>query len=173
MFYANRGMYLENLINHTSDYYKSCNLCLIFKRNIPISIIKNENNGYVRAKLLNKSSTDYYGVYQQKMFDFEAKQTNKLVFHDYLIKQHQINHLKLLSDYYHIPAFIIIHFVHYDTLFAIDIKDYLSISMKTKTIKYEWFIQHGYKLEIIFPGIIDIITYLEHWWSKENEKNNN
>ena len=38
---ANRGMYIEELVNRTNSYYYDRNIAIIEKRYLPIKIVKN------------------------------------------------------------------------------------------------------------------------------------
>lgn len=77
---SNNGMYLETIINNTALFCKRNQTCLFFKRNVPIKILQN-NQVNIIGKIIEKSESDYYGLYQGYYFDFEAKQTNKEVFY--------------------------------------------------------------------------------------------
>ena len=155
LFNSNNGMFLETLLNRTSDYYKDNNKLLFFKRNLPISIYKN-NNGNINGKLTSKSQTDYYGIYDGRYIDFEAKQTNKEVFYLNNIKDHQINHLKTIDELNGI-SFLILHFLKFDEFFCIDYKKLITIDCK---ITREWCKQNAFEIHIFFPGILNIIEYL-------------
>ncbi|MDE5553456.1 MAG: Holliday junction resolvase RecU, partial [Malacoplasma sp.] len=63
-FYANRGMYLEELINKTIEYYSSNEIAFFEKRFLPIKILNKLDDNFIRGKLLKKSYVDYCGVYR-------------------------------------------------------------------------------------------------------------
>lgn len=111
-FYGNRGMTLEEDINLTNDYYKEKNIALIYKKPIPIKVLKvNENKTRIKDGFYEKKSTlDYSGIYKQKYIEFDAKETNnKTSFPLSNIHEHQIEHIKNILFYKGI-AFLIIRF---------------------------------------------------------------
>ncbi len=74
--YKNRGMFLENLINESNKYYLNNNIGVIYKKPIPIQILKIKNNKIIEAYFKEASTSDYNGLYKKKYLDFEAKSTN-------------------------------------------------------------------------------------------------
>ena len=69
--YANRGMFLEHIINDTNTYYLSKDKAVIYKKPTPIKVL---NVKYRTAKttLIDKavfsetSTLDYNGIYKGK-----------------------------------------------------------------------------------------------------------
>jgi recombination protein U len=107
--YANRGMYAEEIINRTIDYYLANNFCLIEKRNIPIKIVKTIGDNMIVGKLLSKSTVDYCGYINHKHIEFEVKQTNNPNFTIDLIKEHQYDYLRLAFRNGSL-SFVVVHF---------------------------------------------------------------
>ena len=111
-FYGNRGMTLEEDINLTNEYYKEKNIALIYKKPIPIKVLKtNETKTRIKDGFYEQKSTlDYNGIYQEKYIEFDAKETNsKTSFPLSNIHEHQINHIKEVLFYKGI-VFLIIRF---------------------------------------------------------------
>lgn len=111
-FYGNRGMTLEEDINLTNDYYKEKNIALIYKKPIPIKVLKvNENKTRIKDGFYEKKSTlDYSGIYKERYIEFDAKETNsKTSFPLSNIHIHQIEHIKNILLYKGI-VFLIIRF---------------------------------------------------------------
>ncbi len=154
---SNNGMFLETLLNRTSDYYLQNHKLLFFKRNLPITIYKN-NNGNIIGKLTNKSQTDYYGVYEGRYIDFEAKQTSKDVFYLKNIKQHQLDHLKIINEINGI-SFLVLYFLKFDEFFCIDYEKLITAKSK---LTREWCKNNGFEIFLFFPGILNIIPYLKN-----------
>ena len=56
--YKNKGMYSEDLVNKTSQYYLVNEIAYISKRFLPIQILEKKENK-IKGLLLNKSTVDY------------------------------------------------------------------------------------------------------------------
>lgn len=111
-FYGNRGMTLEEDINLTNEYYKEKNIALIYKKPIPIKVLKiNETKTRIKDGFYEKKSTlDYSGIYKEKYIEFDAKETNsKTSFPLSNIHPHQIEHIKNIIFYKGI-TFLIVRF---------------------------------------------------------------
>lgn len=111
-FYGNRGMTLEEDINITNDYYKNNNIALIYKKPIPIKVLKiNSTKTRIQDAFYEKKSTlDYSGIYKEKYIEFDAKETNnKTSFPLNNVHEHQIEHIKSIL-YYKGIAFLIVRF---------------------------------------------------------------
>jgi len=111
-FYGNRGMTLEEDINLTNEYYKEKNIALIYKKPIPIKVLRtNETKTRIKDGFYEQKSTlDYNGIYKGKYIEFDAKETNsKTSFPLSNIHEHQINHIKDVLFYKGI-VFLIIRF---------------------------------------------------------------
>lgn len=105
-------MTLESDINLTNDYYKEKKIALIYKKPIPIKVLKvNENKTRIKDGFYEKKSTlDYSGIYKEKYIEFDAKETNsKTSFPLSNIHIHQIEHIKNIL-YYKGIVFLIIRF---------------------------------------------------------------
>lgn len=155
MFYKNRGMLLESIINKSIVTYKENNIGIFHKKELPITFskIKDEDgklkidNGFIK----NKSTADYYGIYKGRFVAFEAKST-KL---DYLpisnIKDHQYYYLRDISFHGGI-CFLIIFLSAKNEFYAIDVN---KINISGTRITREELKEDGILLELTYPGIID------------------
>lgn len=71
MIHTNLGMYTESIVDRTIEYYNIHeNQIFIEKRNVPIKIIKKIDNSTVIGKLIQKSYIDYFGVINNKYFEY-------------------------------------------------------------------------------------------------------
>ena len=111
-FYGNRGMTLEEDINLTNEYYKEKHIALIYKKPIPIKVLKiNETKTRIKEAFYEQKSTlDYNGIYKEKYIEFDAKETNnKTSFPLSNIHKHQIEHIKNIISFKGI-TFLIVRF---------------------------------------------------------------
>ena len=100
--YGNRGMTLEEDINQTNEYYKEKKIALIYKKPIPIKVLKiSTDKTRIKDGFYEKKSTlDYSGIYKEKYIEFDAKETNsKTSFPIANIHEHQIEHIKNVIEY--------------------------------------------------------------------------
>lgn len=161
--YSNKGMYLETLINRTIDFYRNKHLAYFEKRNIPLKIVKNLQNDLVICKLLAKSTVDYCGTYRKLHFEFEAKQTCNPYFDLDQLKKHQYQFLIDMDKYQKAICFVLIYFEESDQLVIIHISQLLKVieNSKTQHLNKDDIINHGIKMKIVFPGILNLIECLD------------
>lgn len=164
---SNRGMDLEDAINQTNEYYISNNIAYIYKKPIPIQVVKVDYERRSAAKISEAyykvpSTTDYNGVYLGRYIDFEAKETkSKTSFPLKNIHLHQVSHLKNIVSAGGI-GFIIVHFSLLGTTYLLD-ESYVSefYSRKDngrKSITIEEFEKFGY---VIKEGYVKRLDYLD------------
>ncbi len=160
---SNKGMFLEELINRTINYYESKNIAYFEKRNIPFKILKMINEKTFVGLLFSKSTVDYTGVYKNTHCEFEAKQTELETFNFNNIQQHQYLYLEKLSKYWNTLCFLIIYMVKYEKFYLIKFSEIIQYikSNKTHKISIDKLKKYGYELEIIYPGILNLIEILE------------
>jgi len=102
--YSNRGKTLEDEINETNEYYLHQGTAVIYKKPIPIQVVKVEYPSRSAAVIKEAyyrtaSTTDFNGVWQGLYIDFEAKETkNKTSFPLTNIHAHQIDHMTMVSQ---------------------------------------------------------------------------
>lgn len=163
--YGNRGMTLENDLNLTNDYYKEKEIALIYKKPIPIKVLKvNENKTRIKDGFYEKKSTlDYSGIYKEKYLEFDAKETNsKTSFPISNIHPHQIEHIKNILKYHGI-VFLIIRFNYHNKTFLLPGKnliDYLSITDK-KSIPFDYFLDNCHSIEIKYRPRLDYLKIID------------
>lgn len=163
--YSNRGMGLENDINATNEYYLKQNIAIIHKKPTPIIInkvdYKSRNDAVIKeAHFKIPSTTDYNGVYKKKYIDFEAKETkNKTSFPLSNIHNHQINHLKMITEHGGI-GFIIVRFSSLGETYYLSCDNLLNFinSENRKSIPIDYFKQKGY---LIKEGLRPRLNYLK------------
>lgn len=157
MINKNKGMYIEQLVDRTINYYDLHNLGHIEKRQIPIKILKHINQQLVVAKLINKAKVDYFMFINNKYIEMECKQTNKIYFDLKLIKDHQFKYLKEMKKI-NVLGIFLLHFEAYDSTIAITCDDLLQLAKKIKKQKIDYYTikQNGKIINIIYPGILDL-----------------
>ncbi len=122
---SNRGMDLENAINQTNEHYVDNGIAYIYKKPIPIQVVKVDYERRSAAKISEAyykipSTTDYNGIYRGRYIDFEAKETqNKTSFPLKNIHEHQVKHLDHITKAGGI-GFIIVAFTKLDKVFLLD-----------------------------------------------------
>lgn len=121
--FDNRGMSLEEEINESNQYYRARDIAVIYKKPIPLQIVKvdypKRSAAVIKEAYFRRpSTTDYNGVYQGYYLDFEAKETkNKASFPLKNFHQHQIDHMRRCLRQAGI-CFVIVRFVSLDRLFV-------------------------------------------------------
>ncbi|AGM25304.1 Holliday junction resolvase RecU [Spiroplasma chrysopicola] len=158
---ANRGMFLETLINYTINEYQSKNIALFNKR--PVNIIPLVKNGAIIEKgyFKEKSTCDYYGLFRGTYVEFEAKETFKEKFNLALLKKHQLEQLFSVTDHGGI-SFIVVYFHLYHRFFLLyseEIKKWLR-TIKSRQMSITYFEQYGHELFITYPYILDFYQHL-------------
>lgn len=152
----NKGMYIEKLIDNSANYYLENNLILIEKKQIPFFFSKITENSVCGR--IQKSTTDYYAIFNGIHFDFEVKQTNNDFLLLNIIKKHQMDYLLMINSFGGI-SFLLIHFFNSDHIYVIETRElttYLKQNNKRVTEKYCQ--KNFYEVKIIFPGIINFKT---------------
>jgi len=162
--YGNRGMNLEYDLNITNDYYRMCDIAVIYKKPTPITINKvdfpNRKDAVIKeAHFKIPSTTDYNGIYKGKYIDFEAKETKLKSFPLSNIHKHQVEHLKKIIEHGGI-GFIIVSFTTENKIFLLEgnkLIEYIEKDIK-KSIPISYFENEGYEMKLKFNPRID---YLE------------
>lgn len=158
--YNNRGMLLEKIINNTIHFYMKNEIAFFNKKNLDIKFKKVINSNVTileNAYISNKSTVDYYGIYNGKYISFEAKSTELNIFPLSNIKEHQHQHLKLIHKLGG-WSFYILYFKTKNVFILIDVENMDELMKNKKTISFEQILETGFELEIVFPGIIDFLT---------------
>ena len=159
--YGNRGMTLEQDINLTNEYYKEKKIALIYKKPIPIKVLKiNSTKTRIIDGFYEKKSTlDYSGIYKEKYLEFDAKETNsKTSFPISNIHKHQLEHMENIL-YYKGITFLIIRFNYYNKTFILPGKvlfEYLN-STKRKSIPYSFFTTNCQEIKVKYTPRLDYL----------------
>ena len=164
-FYGNRGMTLEEDINLTNEYYKENKIALIFKKPIPIKVLKvNETKTRIKDGFYEKKSTlDYSGIYKEKYIEFDAKETNnKTSFPLSNIHEHQIEHIKNILEYKGI-AFLIIRFNIINKTYILEGKKLLEFINQgnRKSIPLNYFEENCKKIELKYRPRLDYLKSID------------
>ena len=164
-FYGNRGMTLEEDINLTNEYYQQEKIALIYKKPIPIKVLKvNETKTRIKDGFYEQKSTlDYSGIYKEKYIEFDAKETNsKTSFPLSNIHEHQIQHIKNVLDYKGI-AFLIVRFNIINRTYLLNGKKLIEFINKSerKSIPLEYFEDNCKKIELKYRPRLDYLKAID------------
>lgn len=157
---SNKGMYIEMLVEKTILYYLDNKICFLEKRNLPIQIIK-KNNNLIFGKLLDKSYVDFFGFINSKFITFETKQTNKDYFDLKRIQKHQLEYLNLMNEF-NVFSFVIVHFFNFEKTILIPTNTLFSMIKNKKNKIFlnsiqEYILNNEmFELNIVFPGVLDL-----------------
>ena len=164
--YANRGMFLENLINNTNTYYLSKDIAVIYKKPTPIKVLnisyRTEKTTLIDKAVFSETSTlDYNGIYKGKYIEFDAKECkSKTSFPLSNIKEHQINHIRNIINHGGI-VFLIIFMNNKFYLFKGDtLLDFIN-STDRKSIPFEVIESKGYVIKEGYMPRIDYIKIID------------
>lgn len=164
-FYGNRGMTLEEDINLTNEYYKENNIALIYKKPIPIKVLRiNETKTRIKDGFYEKKSTlDYSGIYKEKYIEFDAKETNnKTSFPLSNIHEHQIEHIKNILFYKGI-AFLIVRFNIINKTYLLEgqqLVDFIK-NNERKSIPLDYFEKNCKKIELKYRPRLDYLKIID------------
>ncbi|WP_370457976.1 Holliday junction resolvase RecU [Thalassobacillus sp. CUG 92003] len=169
--FGNRGMSLEEDINHTNAYYQSAGIAVIHKKPTPVQIVnvdypKRSAAVIKEAYFKQPSTTDYNGIYRSHYIDFEAKETrNKTSFPFSNIHQHQIDHMKAVVEHGGL-CFFIIKFTPLDETFllpAVKLFSFWDEQYKggRKSIPYDYVKNNGELIPFHYQARINYIKILD------------
>lgn len=175
--YGRRGMNLESDINESNIYYRENNIAIIYKKPIPIRIVKTGVNS-VKGMTIKEayyevpSTTDYNGIYKGKYIDFEAKETkNTTSFSLKNIHDHQIKHLLKIIEHKGI-AFLIIRFTMLNKTFYLDanyLKNFIDNNNR-KSIPLNYIEENGYLIEEKFNPRLDYLKIIDSYYLGGNNE---
>ena len=163
--YGNRGMTLEQDINLTNDYYMDKKIAMIYKKPVPIKVLKinNTKTRILDAFYEKKSTLDYSGIYKEKYIEFDAKETNsKTSIPLANIHKHQIEHIKNII-YFKGIAFLIIRFNYHNKTFLLPgemLIDYLK-NTERKSIPYDYFLNNCHEIPIKYAPRLDYLKIID------------
>jgi recombination protein U len=167
---ASRGMKFESMINESNEYYRLHDIAIIYKKPIPIQIVKVDypsRSGAVIKEAYYKipSTTDYNGIYKGKYIDFEAKETrNKTSFPLNNIHKHQVQHLLDVQRHGGV-AFILIYAIALDEIYLLKAKDleffYHRSLIGRKSISFLELKERGIKIHEYLSPRIDYLKAVD------------
>ncbi len=172
--YANRGMFLEHIINNANTYYLSKDIAVIYKKPTPIKVLnvayRSSKTTLIDKAVFSETSTlDYNGIYKGKYIEFDAKECkNSTSFPLSNIKPHQIEHIKNVMRHNGIVFLIIFmnnkfYLLKGDSLIGfIDNND-------RKSIPYEYIEEKGYIIKEGYMPRIDYIKAIDEAYLKEEK----
>ncbi len=164
--YGNRGMTLEEDINSTNEYYKENKIALIYKKPIPIKVLKvtNDKKRIQDGFYEQKSTLDYSGIYKEKYIEFDAKETNnKTSLPLQNIHKHQIEHMKNVL-YYGGITFLIVRFNYVNKTFILMGKDLIEFlnNNDRKSIPLTYFLKNCKQVELKYRPRIDYLKEIDY-----------
>ena len=164
--FANRGMILEKDINITNEYYKEKHIALIYKKPIPIKVLRvtPDKMRIQEAFYEQKSTLDYSGIYKEKYIEFDAKETNsKTSFPISNIHPHQIEHIKSVIEYGGI-AFLIVRFNLLNKTYILMGKNLIDFinQNERKSIPLSYFEKNCQSIELKYQPRIDYLKGIEY-----------
>ena len=158
-----RGNSLETDINITNKIYAREKICFVYKKPVPIKILKVENKVIKNASFESKSTTDYNGVIKNGLYiDFEAKETrNKTLLPIANIHNHQIEHLKNVVEIGGF-AFLLIRFASTTGTYLYEATRLLKlIERNNKSITKKELEMNGFYIEYKYSLPVDYYPYIQ------------
>lgn len=143
---SNIGLDFEEEVIQSCNYYKEIDKALIYKRPTPTKIIKKVNEKHFVGSFVEKSTTDFVGVYKGKYIDFECKRTLNEYFLVNQIKEHQINHLLKVAELGGL-SFILLEMSYQEKIYLIP-SDVLKIAVEEKTTRFTIEFLDRYAVEV-------------------------
>ena len=147
--HANRGKFLENVIDMANNKYRNAGVADIRKVPTPIKILKQTGNK-ITGHTEKPTWVDYSGIYEGKAIIFDAKQTAETAFPLSKLSQHQYD---LLKSWHQkgARAFLLVYFSQHDKYFILWFED-LQLAWERaqmggrKSIAYKEFQAWGYEV---------------------------
>lgn len=172
--YANRGMFLEHIINNANTYYLSKDIAIIYKKPTPIKVLnvayRSSKTTLIDKAVFSETSTlDYNGVYKGKYIEFDAKECkNSTSFPLSNIKPHQIEHIKNIMRHNGIVFLIIFMNNKFYLLKGDSLIDFIDNNDR-KSIPYDYIEEKGYIIKEGYMPRIDYIKAIDEAYLKEEK----
>ena len=172
--YANRGMFLEHIINDANTYYLSKDIAVIYKKPTPIKVLnvayRSSKTTLIDKAVFSETSTlDYNGIYKGKYIEFDAKECkNSTSFPLSNIKPHQIEHIKNVMRHNGIVFLIIFMNNKFYLLKGDSLIDFIDNNDR-KSIPYEYIEKKGYIIKEGYMPRIDYIKAIDEAYLKEEK----
>ena len=172
--YANRGMFLEHIINDTNTYYLSKDKAVIYKKPTPIKVL---NVKYRTAKttLIDKavfsetSTLDYNGIYKGKYIEFDAKECKSTTsFPLSNIKKHQITHISNIIKHGGIVFLIIFMNNNFSLFKGSSLLEFIN-NTERKSIPFDYIKENAYIIKEGYMPRIDYLTVVDNVYLKEGD----
>lgn len=161
-------MYLEEIINTANKYYESNNIAFIYKKEVPIKVLKINNNKIVDAFFKEKSTLDFVGIYNGLYVEFDAKSTNLNYLPLANIHNHQIKHIKNILSCNGICFIIISINDEYYLLSGKSLLYYID-NYKRKSITYDYIRSKGLLIKYNYLMGLNYLDKLEEMNEKDKE----
>lgn len=174
--YANRGMFLEHIINNANTYYLSKDIAVIYKKPTPIKVLnvayRSSKTTLIDKAVFSETSTlDYNGIYKGKYIEFDAKECkNSTSFPLSNIKPHQIEHIKNVMRHNGIVFLIIFMNNKFYLLKGDSLISFIDNNNR-KSIPYEYIEEKGYIIKEGYMPRIDYIKAIDEAYLKEEKWN--
>ena len=171
---SNRGMDLEQAINDTNNYYIANDIAYIYKKPIPIQVVKVDYERRSAAKISEAyykvpSTTDYNGIFRGRYIDFEAKETKtKTSFPLKNLHAHQVTHLTNVARHGGI-SFLIVHFSQIGKTYLLDsarVAAYYDLTAGKKSIPLSEFVEHGHEIKEGYAKRLDYLAVVDGCYLK-------
>lgn len=172
--YANRGMFLEHIINNANTYYLSKDIAIIYKKPTPIKVLnvayRSSKTTLIDKAVFSETSTlDYNGVYKGKYIEFDAKECkNSTSFPLSNIKPHQIEHIKNIMRHNGIVFLIIFMNNKFYLLKGDSLISFIGNNDR-KSIPYDYIEEKGYIIKEGYMPRIDYIKAIDEAYLKEEK----
>lgn len=167
--YGSRGMFLENLLNQTNEYYRLKGRAVIHKKPTPVQVVKvhyPKRSAAVisEAYYRHASTTDYNGVYRGHYIDFEAKETkNKKSFPLKNLHEHQVQHMQE-CDVQGGCVFVIFYFSALNEFYLLEnqhLQAFLRENRDRQSIPLSYIQQHGHTLTLTLQSTLDYLAVVD------------
>ena len=174
--YANRGMFLEHIINNANTYYLSKDIAVIYKKPTPIKVLnvayRSSKTTLIDKAVFSETSTlDYNGIYKGKYIEFDAKECkNSTSFPLSNIKPHQIEHIKNIMRHNGIVFLIIFMNNKFYLLKGDSLISFIGNNDR-KSIPYDYIEEKGYIIKEGYMPRIDYIKAIDEAYLKEEKWN--
>lgn len=172
--YANRGMFLEHIINNANTYYLSKDIAVIYKKPTPIKVLnvayRSSKTTLIDKAVFSETSTlDYNGIYKGKYIEFDAKECkNSTSFPLSNIKPHQIEHIKNVMRHNGIVFLIIFMNNKFYLLKGDSLISFIGNNDR-KSIPYDYIEEKGYIIKEGYMPRIDYIKAIDEAYLKEEK----
>ena len=172
--YKNRGMFLENIINETNNYYLEKDRAIIYKKPTPIKVLNVEYRTK-KTTMINKavfshtSTLDYNGIYKGHYIEFDAKECKSTTsFPLANIEEHQILHIKRILKHGGIVFLIIFMNNNFYLFKGSTLLEFIN-NTERKSIPFDYIKENAYIIKEGYMPRIDYLTVVDNVYLKEGD----